>query len=344
MTYRIRRPNSSGDNSSPIEPRSTNMQTIEDERWAQRTLREVLMQAYEEQRRTRFWRNIWRGVWVVLFLMFVAALKTGGKDSSNRANSMAALGKEHTAVVRLEGEIGGENDQVAVLRKGMEAAYKNGKAKAIIIHANSPGGSPVVSNIAFAEIRRMKSQHVDIPIYVVTQDMCASGCYYIAAAADKIYADPSSLVGSIGVIGSSFDATGLMDKLGVKRRVRIAGNNKGMGDPFTAETPEQAAIWQQMLAQIHDEFIKAVREGRGKKLQEGAYPDLFSGRVFTGIEAKKVGLIDEFGNVYSVARDVVKAPELVDYTPEDDDFAKLMNRYFGAKAEAKLSELVNKIW
>ncbi|MFC2506152.1 MAG: S49 family peptidase, partial [Kingella sp. (in: b-proteobacteria)] len=147
-----------------------------------------------------------------------------------------------------------------------------------------------------------------------------------------------------GVIGSSFDATELMNKLGIKRRVRIAGNNKGMGDPFTPETPEQQAIWQQMLEQIHTTFIGAVRKGRGNKINEAKYPDVFSGRVFTGIEAKKAGLIDDFGNVYSVARDVVEAPELVDYTPVNDDLMRLLNRHFGTKVEEKVNEISNKFW
>lgn len=138
----------------------------------------------------------------------------------------------------------------------MEAAYNNGNAKAIIIRANSPGGSPVVSNTAFNEVRRLKAEHKDIPVYLVAEDMCASGCYYIAAAADKIYADPSSIVGSIGVIGGGFDFTGLMDKAGVKRRLKTAGSNKGMGDPFTPETPAQTQIWETMLGDIHQNLSK----------------------------------------------------------------------------------------
>lgn len=201
-----------------------------------------------------------------------------------------------------------------------------------------------MSNTAFSEIRRIKAEHANIPVYVVAKDMCASGCYYIAAAADKIFADQSSLVGSIGVIGSSFDATGLIEKLGIRRRVRIAGDNKGMGDPFVPETPEQQAIWQNMLNQIHGEFIKAVREGRGKRLMEKEFPDMFSGRIFTGIDAKKAGLIDDFGNVYSVARDVVKAPNLVNYTPEKNDLASLLNRHLNNQMEETVDHWLQRIW
>ncbi|WP_016686464.1 S49 family peptidase [Neisseria sicca] len=307
-------------------------------RWERDVLRDVLLAAYKEQRRARFWRNFWRVIGVLLF----AALWFGSDDGT--AGQGLSAGKEHTAVITLEGEIGGRmDDQVKMLRDSMEAAYSNPNAKGIVIRANSPGGSPVVSNTAFNEIRRLKGEHKDIPVYVVAEDMCASGCYYIAAAADKIYADPSSIVGSIGVIGGGFDVTGLMEKLGIKRRLKTAGSNKGMGDPFTPETPEQAKIWETMLSDTHQEFIKAVKLGRGEKLKDKEYPDVFSGRVYTGLEAKKVGLIDDFGNVYSIARDVVKAPELVSYTPEDD-FRKLLSRRFGAQVKAEVEKTLSKMW
>lgn len=341
MNYRIRR-----DDGSSSQPPSQQPPLNPNESWERQTLREVLLEAYQEQKRARLWRNIWRGVGVLIFLSMVAGVMNSGASDKKGQTAGALASGDHTAVIDLTGVIGGDEyvNHVELLRDGMEAAYKNRHAKAIIIRANSPGGSPVVSNIAFEEIRRLKAANPKKPVYVVTEDMCASGCYYIAAAADKIYADPSSLVGSIGVIGSSFDATGLMDKLGIKRRQRIAGNNKGMGDPFTPETPEQQAIWQQMLNQIHGEFIKAVRTGREGKLKEQENPDLFSGRIYTGIEGKKVGLVDEFGNVYSVARDVVKAPKLVDYTPEQDSFAKLFGRRLGASAKAELEQWLTKMW
>ena len=305
--------------------------------WEREVLREVLLASYKEQRSARIWRNIWRVIGVILFLMFIASLFGDDTDAVQSSG-------EHTAVIDLKGEIGNElDDQVEMLRTGMEAVYNNPNAKAIIIRANSPGGSPVVSNIAFNEIRRMKSEHKDIPVYVVAEDMCASGCYYIAAAADKIYADPSSVVGSIGVIGGGFDATGLMDKIGIKRRLKIAGSNKGMGDPFSPETPAQTQIWEKMLTDIHKEFIKSVKLGRGKRLKDQQYSDVFSGRIYTGSEAKEAGLIDDFGSVYSVARDVVKAPELVNYTPEED-FGKILGRHLSAEMETKVKEKLSKIW
>lgn len=313
------------------------------ESWERQTLRDVLFAAYKEQRRARIWKTIRRCLYLLIFIGIITSLISTG-DGNNTQNTAAAK-KDHTAVIDLTGVIGGDdNDQAKILRDGMQAAYKNPRAKAIIIHANSPGGSPVVSNIAFEEVRRLKALHNTIPVYVVASDLCASGCYYIAAAADKIYADPSSLVGSIGVVGSGFDVTGLMEKIGIKYRQRTAGSNKGMGSPFAPETPEQLAIWQKMLEQIHGEFIQAVKTGRGTRLQEKNHPDLFSGRVYTGIEAKQVGLIDDFGNIYSVARDIVKAPELVNYTPQDTDLSHILSRNFRAQMKSQIQTWLNQIW
>ncbi|MDO5638336.1 MAG: S49 family peptidase [Neisseria sp.] len=333
MQYRIRREGDTDNAQAPLN---------QQQNWERDTLREALLESYKEQRRSRMWRNFWRLVWLLVFLSIIVSLRSGRGESSNM---LAGSSKNHTAVISLSGEIGGNSyqDQVQMLRDSLQAAYANSRVKGIIIRANSPGGSPVVSNIAFEEIRRLKAQHKNIPLYVVAEDVCASGCYYIAAAADKIYADPSSMVGSIGVIGGGFDFTGLMDKLGVKRRLKTAGSNKGMGDPFSPETPEQTRIWEQMLADIHQEFIKAVKLGRGERLKDAEHPDVFSGRVYTGNEAKAVGLIDDYGNIYSVARDVIKAPEIVNYTPEDK-FYNLIGRRFGAEMKSQLQEARDQIW
>ena len=299
--------------------------------WERDTLEKLLLEAYREQRRARIWKLIFRLLLIAFLALYLFAV-FGKMGSLNPASA-----EPHTAVIRLEGAITAGENQAGKLRQGLEAAYKNKQVRGIIIRANSPGGSPVISNTAFEEVRRLKAEHKDIPLYVVTEDMCASGCYYIAAAADKIYADPSSLVGSIGVIGGSFDFTELMDKIGVKRRLKTAGSNKGMGDPFSPETPEQQAIWQQMLNDIHGEFIKAVKSGRGSRLKDND-PEIFSGRVYTGLEAKKNGLIDDFGNIYSVARDVVQAPELVDYTPDEDDLARAISRRLNGEVQNQVRE------
>ena len=339
MNYNIRRDNDTPPPHDPQHNLSNPQPAAAESSWERQTLRELLLSAQQEQRRARLWRNIWRGVGVMMVLSVLVSMRSCGSVSSEGKTVTG----DHTAMIELNGEIGsGYQDQVAMLRKSLEAAYENKRVKGIIIRANSPGGSPVVSNTAFAEIRRLKAQHPKVPVYVVAEDMCASGCYYIAAAADKIYADPSSLVGSIGVIGGGFDFTGLMDKLGIKRRLRTAGDNKGMGDPFSPETPEQQAMWQAMLKDIHSEFIQAVKTGRGNRLLDKQNPDVFSGRIYTGLEAKKVGLVDDFGNIYSVARDVVKAPEIVDYTVQDDNFSKLISRRLGSEMEESVRRVIEK--
>lgn len=318
----------------------------QNEHWERQTLRDILLENYKEKRRARIWKSIWRGIYLLVALSIIVGVMRDSGDSKSKFSTKNNAHQAHTAVIDLTGVIGGDDfiNHVEILRDGMTEAYNNNKAKAIIIRANSPGGSPVVSNIAFQEIEHMKSKHPNIPVYVVAEDTCASGCYYIAAAADKIYADQSSIVGSIGVIGSSFDATGLMEKLGIKRRLRTAGSNKGMGDPFSSETPQQQAIWQNMLNQIHGEFIGAVRKGRGDRLKEKQFPDVFSGRVYTGLEAKQVGLIDDYGNVYSVARDVVKAPTLVDYTPRTDNLSRLLGRGFRAEIKSQIQKWTTDLW
>lgn len=306
--------------------------------WERDTLEKLLLEAYREQKRARIWKLIFRLIVVLVFVLYLLLIF----NATNRFQPESKL--PHTAFIRLEGVISSDNNQAAKLREGMEEAYKNPNVKGIVILANSPGGSPVVSNIAFDEIRRLKAAHPDIPVYAVAEDMCASGCYYIAAATDKIYADPASLIGSIGVIGNGFDLTGLMEKLGIQRRQRTAGSNKGMGDPFSPETPEQAAIWQAMLDDIHAQFITAVKTGRGERLNEKEHPDLFSGRIYTGREAVNTGLIDGTANIYTVAREMFKAEELVDYTPQEG-FSQTFGKNFGVHVRQGLHEAIqDKPW
>lgn len=312
--------------------------------WEQAMLEKLLMQVYREQRRDRNAKWIRLFIWLAFFAL-IFALMNMDKSSTNANNLMLAKKESHTAVISLSGVIDSYNDNATKLLEGLESAYKNDKVKGIIIRADSPGGSPVISDTAFTEIRRLKALHKNIPLYVVTEDVCASGCYYIAAAADKIYANQASMVGSIGVISGGFGATELIEKLGVERRLKTAGENKGMGDPFSPETPEQNAIWQKMLDDIHQQFINAVKTGRGEKLKWQQHPDVFSGRVYTGTEAKAVGLIDDFGNIYSVSRDVIKAEKMVDYTPKDD-FATLLGKRFGTQIRQEVKETFNnrQIW
>lgn len=311
-------------------------QSSHNDNWERRTLEKLLMQVYKEQRSARIWSWVRRVFWLFLLLWLGIGWMAGKAQMPGKTEA-------HTAVIHLEGVIADYNEISEKLLQGMKNAYASDNVKGIIINANSPGGSPVISDITYSEIRRLKDKHPNIPVYLVANDVCASGCYYIASAADKIYANPTSLVGSIGVIGGGFGFTELMDKVGIERRMKTAGSNKGMGDPFLPETPEQQAIWQEMLDDIHQQFITAVKEGRGKTLLWQDNPDVFSGRVYTGNQAKKLGIIDDFGNIYTVSRDVIKAEKMVDYTPEDN-LSKAISRRLGTELKAGVDDITHRIW
>jgi protease IV len=231
----------------------------------------------------------------------------------------------------VRGEIGAESeanaeDLVAALRTAFEDRY----AQALVLRINSPGGSPVQAGIVNDELRRLKAKHGK-KVYAVVDEMCASGAYYIAVAADEIFVDKASLVGSIGVLMSGFGFTGLMDKMGIERRLLTAGENKGMLDPFSPQNDKHRAHAQTMIDQVHQQFIKVVRDGRGKRLKET--PETFSGLFWNGEEAVRMGLADNFGNLDHVARDIVKAEEVIDYTPKENVAERLAKR-FGASAGA----------
>ena len=208
----------------------------------------------------------------------------------------------------------------------MRAAFDDDGAKAVVLLINSPGGSPVQAGIVYDEIRRLKGKYKK-PVYAVVEESCASAAYYIAAAADRIFVDKASIVGSIGVLMEGFGFTGLMDKLGVERRLMTAGENKGFMDPFSPQTDKQRAYAQAMLDQIHHQFIDAVKAGRGSRLKET--PELFSGLFWTGQQAVALGLADQLGNLDFVAREIVKAEDLVDYTRRDN-VAERLAKKFGA--------------
>jgi protease-4 len=194
----------------------------------------------------------------------------------------------------------------------LQGAFEDKKTRGVILRINSPGGSPVQAGQIYDEIKRLRTKHPNIPLYAVVDDICASGGYYVAAGADKIFVDKASIIGSIGVLMDGFGFTETMQKLGVERRLLTAGDNKGFLDPFSPVDPEQQAFARQMLEEIHGQFIAVVREGRGKRLQET--PETFSGLVWSGEKSIQLGLADDFGSVESVARDVIKAEYIVDYT------------------------------
>ena len=221
----------------------------------------------------------------------------------------------------------------------LDAAFENTSSAGVILRINSPGGSPVQAGMINDEIRRLRALYPQKPFYVVVEDICASGGYYVAVAGDKILVDKASLIGSIGVVMEGFGFTGLMDKLGISRRLITAGSNKGMLDPFSKENPKQVEMVQSMLDQIHQQFITVVKAGRGSRLKENA--ELFSGRVWNGEQAVQLGLADGFGSVDSVARDIFKAPDVLDYTLKEN-FAERVAKKFGAEMGASMGQALMK--
>jgi protease-4 len=294
-------------------------------------LAEQFARAYLADRRTeRRWRVFFRLSWLLL----VIALVYGVVASRDRAGVPSG---PHTALIEVRGEIADGNEASAEnLVPGIKSAFEAAGAQAVVLRINSPGGSPVQAGIINDEIRRLKKLHGK-KVYAVVEESCTSGAYYIAVAADEIFVDKASVVGSIGVLMDGFGATGLMDKLGVERRLLTAGENKGIGDPFSPMPPKQRAYIQAMLDQIHHQFIAVVREGRGKRLKET--PDTFTGLFWNGEQAVDLGLADRLGNLDYVAREVVKAEEVVDYTPKEN-VAERLAKKFGASVGAAAAKAV----
>jgi protease-4 len=291
--------------------------------WERSVLEKVALRALDEQRRARQWSALFRLMWFALVLFIIAAWM--GWIGKPDKDSVAVSSGRHTALVELEGVIapGGKASADRMI-KALDRAFRDSGTQGVVLRINSPGGSPVQAGYINDEIRRLRAKYPATPLYVVVQDLCASGGYYVAAAADRIYVDKASLVGSIGVIINSFGFTGAMDKLGIERRAYIAGSNKDFLDPFAPENPAQKEHAQRMLEDIHQQFINVVRQGRGKRLKEN--PDIFSGLVWTGEQSVDLGLADGFGSLESVARDVIKAEKVVDYTPEEGLFESLSRR------------------
>lgn len=304
----------------------------------ERTVLESLArEMLNEQKANRRWRNFFRfSVLIVTVIAIWAAFDISGAPKETLTR--------HTALIELNGEIDADSSSASVsaLLPALNSAFSDEASVGIILRANSPGGSPVQAGIVNDEIIRLRKLYPKKPLYVVVEDMCASGCYYIAAAADGIYVNQASIVGSIGVLMSSFGFTGLMEKIGVERRLMTAGENKGFLDPFSAQTPKQKEFTQGLLHEIHEQFIAVVRKGRGKRLKET--PDMFSGLFWTGSKAISLGLADGLGTVDSVARDVIKAEEIVDYTAHEglsDRVLKKIGAAAGASAvKAMQSEAI----
>ena len=295
------------------------------------TLERLASGIVANQRSERRWRNFFRFCWLGLAI----AIAWGGFAWRS---SPASSTSPHTALVELRGEIAPDAEANAeALLGALKQAFENPGAVAVVLRINSPGGSPVQAGILNDEILRLKAKHGK-KVYAVVDEICASGAYYVAVAADRIYVDKASLVGSIGVLMDGFGFTGAMEKLGVERRLLTAGENKAMLDPFSPLADKQRSFVKAMLEQIHRQFIDVVKAGRGDRLKKDA-PELFSGLVWNGEEAIKLGLVDALGNLDHVAREVVKAEEVVDYTPRDNVAERLAKRFGAAMGQSMVRTL-----
>ncbi len=291
-------------------------------------IEKVLLAHVAEQRRARRWGNFWRFATFGVSLVVLIGIFWGDAATVSHVPT-----SRHTALVTVDGVISSDSAASAdVLGESLRMAFENKAAAGVILRVNSPGGSPVQSGIVFDEIRRLKALHQDKPVIAVIEDVGASGGYYVAAAADSIYVDKASLVGSIGVRLDSFGFTEALKKLGVERRLLTAGENKAMLDPFLPVDPKQKSSMQSMLNEVHEQFIVAVKQGRGDRLSQS--PELFSGMVFTGARSISLGLADGFGTIDSVARDVIKAEEIVDYTVQPSLAERLAKRFGASMGEA----------
>jgi len=291
--------------------------------WEQKVLEKLAVSALQEQRRARHWGIFFKMLtFTYLFIVLFIFMGWIGENETTLSTG------KHTALVDLQGVIAADSLASADnLIPSLRNAFENKGTQGVILRINSPGGSPVQAGQINDEIYRMRAKYPSIPLYVVVDDICASGGYYIAAAADKIFVDKASLIGSIGVLMDGFGFTGIMDKLGVERRLITAGENKGFLDPFSPAKVSDQKYIRQMLAQIHQQFIDVVKKGRGKRLKET--PDTFSGLIWNGERGVEMGLADGYGTLESVARDIVKAEKIIDFTMKEN-FADRLAKKFGA--------------
>ena len=298
--------------------------------WERELVNRLAGAALKEQRRARQWGIFFK----LLTFAYVTFLLVMFVDWEGRAEM--ASGKKHTAMVELNGTIAPGSDASAEkVVAALQAAFKDKNTQGVVLRINSPGGSPVQSQTIYDEMRRLRNKYPQVPLYAVVEDICASGGYFVAAGADRIYVGKASIVGSIGVLMNGFGFTGLMEKLGVERRLITAGDNKAMLDPFSPLDEKDRQHVQLLMKDVHEQFISVVREGRGKRLKET--PEMFSGLIWTGQKSVELGLADGIGSLESVARDVVKAEDIVDYT-QKENIAEKVARRFGAAAATAVME------
>lgn len=292
-----------------------------EEQQAIEALKQVAMAGINEQRSWRRWNIFFKLAGLLLLALLIMLVVVG----SGAKNTRISTAKNYTALVDIKGVImAGADASADNVNSALKDAFEDEKVKGIVLRCNSPGGSPVQSSYIYNEIKRLRAIHKDKPVYAVASDLCASGGYFIISAADEIYANKSSLVGSIGVRMDSFGVVEAMKKIGVESRQLTAGEHKGILDPFKPRKAEEEAFIKEMLATTHKHFIDAVKAGRGDRLKDN--PDIFSGLFWTGEDAKELGLVDGFGSSSYVAREIIKAEEIVNFSPKKDFLQRLSDR------------------
>jgi protease-4 len=302
--------------------------------WERDLLDRLAFASLTEQRRARRWKIFFRFFFAAYLLLILVLAQSDNWSGTS-------LAKRHTALVDLEGEISASSQASADnVISGLRAAFESSSTVGVVLRANSPGGSPVQSGYINDEIKRLRAKYPKIPLYAVIGDVCASGCYYVVAAADKIYADKASIVGSIGVLMNGFGFVDTMKKLGVERRLMTSGEHKGFLDPFGPVKPGEAKHAQELLDQIHQQFINTVRQGRGKSLKETK--DMYSGLFWTGDDAVKLGLVDDLGSTSYVAREVIGAEDIVDYTFRENVFDRFARRIGTTMAQTMSAEILGR--
>ncbi|MBC2657058.1 signal peptide peptidase SppA [Pseudomonas sp. MSSRFD41] len=308
-------------------PGTTGAENPDDRSW--KLLEKTLLASVQEQRRSRRWGIFFK---LLTFVYLFVALLMFTPLMSIEKN--ATRGGSYTAVIDVTGVIADKESASADNIVGsLRTAFDDPKVKGIVLRINSPGGSPVQSGYVYDEIRRLRALHKDTKVYAVISDLGASGAYYIASAADQIYADKASLVGSIGVTAAGYGFVGTMEKLGIERRTYTSGEHKSFLDPFQPQKPEETQFWQGVLDTTHRQFIASVKQGRGERLKDKEHPELFSGLVWSGEQALQLGLVDGLGNTSSVARDVIGEKEVVDFTVQESPFDRFSKRLGASVAE-----------
>ena len=302
--------------------------TDNDGRWERNVLEKLAMEALKEQRRARRW-GIFFKLLLFAYVTFAILVAVDWKATGSKEG-------RHTALIEISGVIAPSSDSSAEkVITALNAAFKDKGTQGVVLRINSPGGSPVQSQTIYDEMRRLRQKYPQIPLYAVVEDLCASGGYYVAVGADKIFVSKSSIVGSIGVRLDSFGVTGLMEKIGVERRLLTVGENKAMLDPFLPVEEKHKEHALELMQEVHKQFVAAVREGRGKRLKDT--PDLYTGLIWSGAKSVELGLADTFGSLDFVAREIIKAEEIVDFTQKENIAEKFAKR-FGAGAASAILE------